>query len=395
MTVLTALELATGILFGDSGEPAAPLPPLPRGQGARAALENACTAALQRGPCLVSFSGGRDSSLVLAAAANAARREGLALPVPVTNRFASVAHSHESDWQELLVAKLGLTDWVRLELSDELDVVGELATRGLRRHGLLWPFNAHFHAPLLELASGGTLLTGIGGDELLGSSRWAHPLAVLSGSVRPRPRDVARLGLIAAPPRLRTVALARRAPEVFPWLRPAAARALGRAWAADQAREPMRLAVRLRRLPQRRALRVGLGSLDLLAADAGAAIAHPLLDPRVLAAVAAAGPRGGWIDRTHAMRALFAGLLPAELLARSSKAHFDGAFWGPGARRFAASWQGEAIESGVVDPSALARLWAGPEPDAHTFLLLQAAWLERHGQAQLDDRPVARIPSAA
>ena len=136
-------------------------------------------------------------------------------------------------------------------------------------------------------------------------------------------------------------------------------------------------------------------SLDLLAADAGAAIAHPLLDPRVLAAVAAAGGRGGWTDRTHAMRALFAGLLPAELLARSSKAHFDGAFWGPGARRFAASWQGEAIEPGVVDPSVLARLWAEPEPDAHTFLLLQAAWLERHGQAQLDDRPVARIPSAA
>ena len=168
----------------------------------------------------MSFSGGRDSSLVLAAAANAARREGLALPVPVTNRFASVAHSHESDWQELLVAKLGLTDWVRLELSDELDVVGELATRGLRRHGLLWPFNAHFHAPLLELASGGSLLTGIGGDELLGSSRWAHPLAVLSGSVRPRPRDVARLGLMAAPPRLRAAGAGPPRPGSVPLAAP-------------------------------------------------------------------------------------------------------------------------------------------------------------------------------
>ena len=39
--------------------------------------------------------------------------------------------------------------------TDELDSVGPVAQAVLRRHGPLWPFNAHFHMPLLERASGG------------------------------------------------------------------------------------------------------------------------------------------------------------------------------------------------------------------------------------------------
>ena len=39
--------------------------------------------------------------------------------------------------------------------TDELDAVGPYARRALARHGLLWPFNAHFHAPMLEQAAGG------------------------------------------------------------------------------------------------------------------------------------------------------------------------------------------------------------------------------------------------
>ena len=53
----------------------------------RAALEAVVLRALLRPPCLVSFSGGRDSSLVLAIASDVARRHGLPLPVPATNRF--------------------------------------------------------------------------------------------------------------------------------------------------------------------------------------------------------------------------------------------------------------------------------------------------------------------
>src|SRR4051794_5992486 len=48
------------------------------------ALEEALLPALQSGRCRVTFSGGRDSSVVLAGATDVARRLGLADPVPLT-----------------------------------------------------------------------------------------------------------------------------------------------------------------------------------------------------------------------------------------------------------------------------------------------------------------------
>ena len=391
MPSLSPIELAGGVVFGTVGD--APVLPTPvPGETAQTALERACLPALRRPPCLVSFSGGRDSALVLAAAARAARREGLPAPVPATNRFPQAGHSDESDWQELVVRHLGLCDWVRLELTDELDLVGPVATRALARHGLLWPFNAHFHAPLLEVASGGSLLTGIGGDEVLGDSRWARATAVLSGLERPCARDLPRLALLASPVPVRRAVLARRAPAPFPWLRPAAAREFACRWAAEQACEPARFGARLALLQARRTLRVGLRSLDLLAADAGAAIAHPLVSPAFCAALVAQAGWRGWEDRTLAMRTLFSDLLPARLLARATKARFEGAFWGPHSRALAACWQGEGADPAVVDRRALRTIWARPEPDAHTYLLLQAAWLKR---SELDHLPVPGAPIAA
>ena len=114
------------------------------------ALESAVLRVLQRPPCAVSFSGGRDSSAVLALATHLARREGLPLPIPATNRFPAVESSNETEWQERVVTHLGLDEWVRLEHDDELDCVGSIAQETLGRHGLLWPFNAHFHVPLLR-----------------------------------------------------------------------------------------------------------------------------------------------------------------------------------------------------------------------------------------------------
>ncbi len=49
---------------------------------AREAIERAVLPALQRQPCLVAFSGGRDSSAVLAVAALVARRPGWRSPSP-------------------------------------------------------------------------------------------------------------------------------------------------------------------------------------------------------------------------------------------------------------------------------------------------------------------------
>jgi Asparagine synthase len=388
---LAPVEIASGIVFGTIRGPYA-VPSADPGVSPLEALERACLAALRRAPCIVSFSGGVDSSLVLAAAARVARREGLPLPIPATNVFPRVPDTDESDWQELVVRHIGLTDWLRLRLTDELDVLGPLATRGLERHGLLWPFNAHFHAPLLEAARGGSLLTGIGGDELFGVPRFGRAFDVLTRRARPRPRDLLRVALYASPPPLRRALLARRMPAELPWLRPAAHREFARMWAAHESAEPARLAPRAARLQATRAFRIGSCSLDLLARDAGAAISHPLASPAFAMAVAEAAPARGFAWRGEAMRSLFGDILPERLAARQTKVCFDGAFWGPASRSFAASWDGTGVDPAVVDVERVRRLWAEPLPDSHTYLLLQAAWLAGRSESRkngcLAGRPV-------
>src|SRR5262245_48806678 len=108
------------------------------GPDPRAALESAVRRALLRAPCGVAFSGGRDSALVLAVAAHVARRDGLPEPVPITRRFVA-PEADEAEWQEDIIRHLGLAEWHRVELADELDVVGPIAAEHLREHGLVWP----------------------------------------------------------------------------------------------------------------------------------------------------------------------------------------------------------------------------------------------------------------
>jgi asparagine synthase (glutamine-hydrolysing) len=165
-------------------------------------------------------------------------------------------------------------------------------------------------------------------------------------------------------------------------VRPVAYRELAQLWAADEADEPVRLRARVRRIQAGRPLRIGLESLRLLAVDAGATIAHPLATPEFGLAVAAAAPSGGYDSRSAAVLALFGDLLPQTLVERSTKALFDTAFWGRHSRTLAASWNGEGVDPAVVETSALRAVWAQNEPDAHTFLMLQAAWLEHHRQFQ-------------
>ncbi|HYA10027.1 MAG TPA: asparagine synthase-related protein, partial [Gaiellaceae bacterium] len=120
-TRLTPLELAAGFPLPD--DVAAPLPPSEARVEPLAAFQAVVRAALERPPCLVSFSGGRDSSAVLAVAADVARRDGLPLPIPATALFPGSAESDESDWQEQVVRGLGLDDWLRVDVDDGFDCV--------------------------------------------------------------------------------------------------------------------------------------------------------------------------------------------------------------------------------------------------------------------------------
>jgi asparagine synthase (glutamine-hydrolysing) len=397
VTPLSPVELAAGVVFGADRRP----PPLDGEDDVatpRQALAASVRPALRRGPCLVSFSGGRDSSAVLALATTVARREGLPDPIPVTHRIVGAPASDERAWQEQVVGHLGLADWIRLEWTDELDAVGPIARAVLRRHGLLWPFNAHFHQPLLDAARGGSLLTGIGGDELFGCAFPSRAAEVLGGRVHPRPRDALRVAYAATPRRLRRSVEARRAPLALPWLTPAGRRAVVAAAADARAGTPHRVLPRMRWMRTQRYLIAGMDSLALLAADSGAAVAHPLADARVWAAAGRAAGPAGFSDRTAGMRRLFGDLLPPAVLARRGKAAFDEVFFAAHARAFALRWdERSGVPAALVDRAELRAQWLAPEPIAQSFLLLQAAWLASDGSADGVEEPRdgrgQRVPS--
>jgi asparagine synthase (glutamine-hydrolysing) len=384
MTPLTTLETASGVVLGL--EPDARVEPA----GARPlfALEDAIRPFLRRPPCLVSFSGGRDSSAILATATALARREGLPLPIPATNRFPQVEESHERAWQEQVVRALRLEDWIRLDLDDELDCVGPVATAALRRHGVLVPFNAHFHVPLLRAASGGALLTGIGGDEVFGDR--GRSAAVVARAVRPELRDVLRIGLAISPHPVRRRVLQWRDRTALPWMTSRANGELSSAWARFAASEPLRWSAYLRWCSRLRYLRLGIRSLDLLAADEGAQVSHPFLDARFLGALT---PGGGNVDRGAAMSALFGELLPPGVLTRATKASFDRVFFTRHSREFASGWDGTGADTRYVDVARLRATWASPTPVPQSFMQLQAAWLAASG-AERVEQPLEPVVGA-
>lgn len=131
---LYGLELASAVVLGR--DPATdPLAPGAPAVTPRAALEGVLAEALQRPPCVIGFSGGRDSSGLLALALHVARARGLPAPVAATNVFPGDEASSEAEWQELVMRHVRAADWERLEFSDELDLIGPVARAALRQWG--------------------------------------------------------------------------------------------------------------------------------------------------------------------------------------------------------------------------------------------------------------------
>ena len=372
---LTPLEVVSGFPIGEA--PGLPLLSRPLDRAPVTALERSVMSALQRNPCVVSFSGGRDSSAILAVAARTARHEGLAPPIPVTLRFRNAPESDEADWQERVVRHLDLKEWVRLDLDDELDLVGPVAATILLRHGLLWPPNTHFHQPIVEVARGGAVLTGIDGDGLLHSWRWLRTLSVVTGRLAPEPRDVIRLLLALSPPAMRRTAQRMRREPPLPWLRPATMACLRKAVLADAAAEPVRWDARVRWYARRRSLRMVLHGFDRLANDHDVLAVHPFADPAFLAALARCGGWSGLGDRTAIMRLLFAEVLPDDVLCRRTKARLDVPFWNRYTQEFLRTWSGDGVDADLVDPGKLLTEWSRPVPHAYTSTLLQSAWLSQ------------------
>ena len=345
------------------------------------ALERVLLRALLERPCIIGFSGGRDSSALLAVAMRVARREGLDPPVPFTKVYPDVPATDESAWQELVVRWLGVEEWVRHEYRDELDLLGPTATASLRRHGLLWPGTAHNRGPTLAIASGGCYVDGQGGDEILGEFRIAPVTQVLTRA-RPFDRRARRDSVAAlAPSWLRRGVVERQVERSYnrPWLRPDAAAWYRETSVADVLAASLRYPRALHQTANRRAGWVALSNLDAVGRSLGVSYIHPFFDPDFVRALGAFGGTLGFADRTAAMRALFSGLLPDEVNAREGKVYFNNAFIHGHSRAFLESWDGTGLDTDLIDVDALREVWNEPVIHGGTFQLMQAAWLATQG----------------
>jgi hypothetical protein len=368
---LTPFDVAVGMPFGhvedgSSGDPVS---------SPQAALRHVLLGALLRPPCVVAFSGGVDSSLLLILLSRLAREEGLAQPLVATHQFRGLVDAEEGQWQRLALEAAGSPEVTVLDGFPDADLLGHRAQAQLRRHGLLYPAMLPRHGALLELAAGGTLVSGEGGDEVLGPTRSGRVTEVWH---RRKPRRVAlrRAASAMLPgPAQRRLGL-RAAGDALPsWLTPPSQAAARAALSAERALEPFHAGRSTRRLLHRRAHLISTSSCALVAAEYQTINLMPFLEPSFVHATAKAKGVFGWPSRMHLVDALFPGVLPTPLLTRTTKARFNGAFFGAEVREFARDWGGGGVDTALVEPEALRRTWLSERPHAASAMLLHQAWL--------------------
>lgn len=364
------LEIAGGWINGYDVDP---LPPGPHGSP-RQVLDRIVLGYLTRSPCLVAFSGGRDSSALLAVAVAAARREGLALPVPITLTYPRAPEADEASWQRAVLDHLGITERIVLEVRDEHDPVGPIAAPLLRRHGLIWSPNFAPTWRMMDLARGGVLLTGEGGDEVFGLKRVTPVTKALKACGRANPRIYPHaLRALAPAPVRRRAALRDRYRR--PWLREPVEALLARRDAEDAAAYALHAGRHTWQFATRRCARLACGTMRALGSEMDVDYVQTFGELDFVASMAAAAGFWGWTGRTATMRQLFDDLLPRAVLERTTKATFTNAVFTEHTRDFARGWTGDGVDPDLVDPEALRDNWLSARPHAPSMSLLQQAWL--------------------
>lgn len=369
---LTSLEVASGVVVGQGDL----ITLAPSARDPIAVLRQKCVELLATPPCVVAFSGGRDSSALLALLVDCARSEGLDQPIAVTARWDEDQASSESAWQEEVIRSIGVTEWEILRPGTDLDLLGEEATTALSSRGLMWPAPAYALRPLMRRARGGVLLSGEGGDEAFGLYGYGRLWESVRNRKVPESDDLRSLALGLLPRPVRRRRWEHNFPAYQTWLRPGALTAVSYAMGDDRADDPLRWDRYQEVSRRRRAMDLTLSTLEALSDMEGARYAGPFLDTEFLSAMAHWGGKLGRGDRSDVMIALFEDVLPGPILSRVSKASFAGVFWGPRSRAFAEQWDGSTgMDPTIVDPDALRAAWLAPTPVYGAALPLHAAWL--------------------
>jgi asparagine synthase (glutamine-hydrolysing) len=380
---LTELDVASGVVVGQDRGPGRPVLRRP-GPDPVLRLTELAAELLSTSPCVIAFSGGRDSSALLAFFVDVARRHGLAEPVAVTARWDDDPASDEREWQEQVMGAIGAEHWEFIRPGDDLDLLGAEAVSALEGQGLMWPPPAYAFLPMIRMAAGGVFVSGEGGDEAFGLFPHARFWEALRRRRIPlRPDWVA--AVVACNPRaVRRRRWERELPPYQSWLRPDARARFGWLLADDQMDDPLWWDRYQSVNRGRRDVGLTIDTLDALCAGEGARYVGPFLDTSFLAGLATWGGRLGRGDRTAVMTSLFGDLLPGPVLARTTKASFGGVFWGPASRRFAETWDGTGLDERLVDAELLRQEWLSPLPVYGSALPLHAAWLAHH-VARADD----------
>lgn len=364
--VLTDYETAVGHVFGL--EPSVPTA-IPTPQAPLDILGDVLEPHLASGTCLIWQTGDDGGALGLVAAVRRARREALPDPIPLT--LVTQPGGRDDDHVRAVVHALDLREWVRVDATEGLDLLGPDARAALLRHGVRYPSIGHVVAPAARAASGGTVVDCHGLREIWDFWRGAPARWLLAGVRRDR-RAVAAAALALAPKSVRRRALAAHARAFVPdHVRQPVREWLYASFVEERVSMPLSASGAVQQLHQRRCLWETARTFSSLGADHGAKVVHFFMEPGVVGALANAAGRLGW----PAPAALVAELAP-ELPARRTPPPRTPRepFWaGPESTNFIERWDGTGLDEALVYPERVHDAWR--RQDARASLLLHAAWL--------------------